>query len=176
MFEDAYNTYVCDGLPAGAIGNPGLDAILAVVDAPKTNYFYFCSDLETRECFFAETLEEQRRTADDVLMNGCPAQLFHRNRTRHRLHRHFHFPLHPVLFENRFSARLQNQIQHAVLIVRPLVEVFSAPRALRYGSVRIQHGDGKGIQIGAGGRSVRKEQAETVPQAPFRFFPEHFIS
>lgn len=58
MFEDAYNTYVCDGLPAGAIGNPGLDAILAVVDAPKTNYFYFCSDLETKECFFAETLEE----------------------------------------------------------------------------------------------------------------------
>lgn len=58
MFEDAYNTYVRKGLPAGAVGNPGLDAILAVVDAPKTNYYYFCSNLETKECFYAETLEE----------------------------------------------------------------------------------------------------------------------
>lgn len=58
MFEDAYNTYVRKGLPAGAVGNPGLDAILAVVDAPNTNYYYFCSNLETKECFYAETLEE----------------------------------------------------------------------------------------------------------------------
>lgn len=58
MFRDAYDTYVKNGLPSGAIGNPGLDAILAVVDAPKTNYFYFCSNLSTKECFFAETLAE----------------------------------------------------------------------------------------------------------------------
>lgn len=58
MFKDAYDTYIKKGLPAGAVGNPGLDAILAVVDAPKTNYFYFCSNLATKECFYAETLAE----------------------------------------------------------------------------------------------------------------------
>ena len=58
MFQDAYDTYVKDGLPSGAVGNPGLDAILAVVDAPETDYLYFCSNLETKECFFAETLSE----------------------------------------------------------------------------------------------------------------------
>ena len=58
MFKDAYDTYVRKGLPAGAVGNPGLDAILAVVDAPETQYFYFCSNLQTKECFFAETLAE----------------------------------------------------------------------------------------------------------------------
>ncbi len=58
MFRDSYDTYAKNGLPSGAIGNPGLDAILAVVDAPKTNYYYFCSNLSTKECFFAETLSE----------------------------------------------------------------------------------------------------------------------
>lgn len=58
MFRDAYDTYAKNGLPSGAIGNPGLDAILAVVDAPKTNYYYFCSNLSTKECYFAETLSE----------------------------------------------------------------------------------------------------------------------
>lgn len=58
MFRDAYDTYAKNGLPSGAIGNPGLDAIMAVVDAPKTNYYYFCSNLSTKECFFAETLSE----------------------------------------------------------------------------------------------------------------------
>lgn len=58
MFKDSYDTYVKKGLPAGAIGNPGLAAILAVVDAPETDYYYFCSNLQTRECFFAHTLAE----------------------------------------------------------------------------------------------------------------------
>ncbi|MBQ7755932.1 MAG: endolytic transglycosylase MltG [Oscillospiraceae bacterium] len=58
MFKDSYDTYVKKGLPSGAIGNPGLAAILAVVDAPETDYYYFCSNLQTRECFFAHTLAE----------------------------------------------------------------------------------------------------------------------
>ena len=54
----AYDTYECDGVPAGAICNPGMDAIGAVLDAEDTNYYYFCANEETGETFYATTLEE----------------------------------------------------------------------------------------------------------------------
>lgn len=57
-YKDLYDTYVCDGLPAGPICNPGLDAILAVLEPADTNYYYFCNNLQTGESFFAETLGE----------------------------------------------------------------------------------------------------------------------
>lgn len=41
-FESAYETYDSEGLPPGAIGCPGLDAITAAVNPNTTNYFYFC--------------------------------------------------------------------------------------------------------------------------------------
>lgn len=44
--DHPYNTYTRKGLPAGPIGNPGLDAILAAVTPIKTNYLYFLSDLD----------------------------------------------------------------------------------------------------------------------------------
>lgn len=55
---NAYNTYVSQGLPPGAIGNPGLDAITAVLYPAETDYMFFCSNLETGEFFYAETLSE----------------------------------------------------------------------------------------------------------------------
>ena len=55
---DAYDTYKGSGLPPGPICSPGLDAIEAVLYPRETNYYYFCSDLETGEFFYAETLEE----------------------------------------------------------------------------------------------------------------------
>lgn len=39
--ESPYNTYHWRGLPPTAICNPGLVAIEAVLNAPKTNYYYF---------------------------------------------------------------------------------------------------------------------------------------
>ncbi|WP_243113081.1 endolytic transglycosylase MltG [Ruminococcus sp. Marseille-P6503] len=57
-FSDSYDTYECQGLPAGPVCNPGLDAINAVLNPEDTNYYYFCNNLETGESFFAETLEE----------------------------------------------------------------------------------------------------------------------
>lgn len=57
MYE-AYDTYTCYGLPVGAICNPSAAAIDAVLYPDDTNYFYFCSNLETRETFFAETYEQ----------------------------------------------------------------------------------------------------------------------
>ena len=42
----SYDTYEIEGLPAGAICNPGLDAIRAAVlpntDGDAANYLYFC--------------------------------------------------------------------------------------------------------------------------------------
>lgn len=55
---DAYNTYVCLSLPAGPICNPGLDAIKAVLDPTKSEYYYFCTDSITSEFYYATTYEE----------------------------------------------------------------------------------------------------------------------
>jgi len=57
-----YNTYVREGLPVGAICNPGLDAIHAAlnpsVEPEIINCFYFASIVETGETQFFETFAE----------------------------------------------------------------------------------------------------------------------
>ncbi len=62
---DAYNTYEGTGLPPGPICNPGLDAIQATLYPAETEYFYFCtnldSSLETRKYYYAKTLEEHEK-------------------------------------------------------------------------------------------------------------------
>ncbi|MGN0593863.1 MAG: endolytic transglycosylase MltG [Hominimerdicola sp.] len=57
-YTESYDTYACTGLPAGPICNPGLDAINAVLNPEKTDYYYFCNNLETGESYYAKTLEE----------------------------------------------------------------------------------------------------------------------
>ncbi len=57
-YTNNYDTYICQGLPAGPVCDPGLDAIKAVLYAEDTDYYYFCHDLNTGEMFVAETLEE----------------------------------------------------------------------------------------------------------------------
>lgn len=57
----AYDTYESEGLPPGPICNPGLDAIMATLYPAETNYYYFCSDLKTGECYYAETLEQHNK-------------------------------------------------------------------------------------------------------------------
>lgn len=54
----AYDSYECDGIPVGPICNPGIAAIEAVLYAPETEYYYFCSHPETTETYFASTIEE----------------------------------------------------------------------------------------------------------------------
>lgn len=56
-FKELYNTYKCTGLPAGAICNPGLEAIKAALYPEKTNYFFFVTD-EEKNYYYAETYEE----------------------------------------------------------------------------------------------------------------------
>ena len=60
MFN-AYNTYVTVGIPVGPICNPGMDAIKAVLDAPSTNYYYFCANEDTLEMYYASTVAEHER-------------------------------------------------------------------------------------------------------------------
>lgn len=56
IFE-AYDTYQCNGIPPGAIGNPGTDAIEAVLYPADTDYYFFYANIDTGETFFAETDE-----------------------------------------------------------------------------------------------------------------------
>ena len=55
-FVNAYDTYKTPGLPPVAICNPGIDAIDAVLAHQKSDYYYFCANIYTKETFFV-TLE-----------------------------------------------------------------------------------------------------------------------
>lgn len=55
--DSLYNTYKNPGLPPKPIANPGLDAIIAVVNAPSTDNIYYISD-KTGKLHFAKTIEE----------------------------------------------------------------------------------------------------------------------
>ena len=63
---DAYDTYISKGLPPGAISNPGLDAIDAVLDKMQTEDFYFVANINTRITYFAPTLEQQHANEEMV--------------------------------------------------------------------------------------------------------------
>ena len=56
---DAYNTYVCNGLPVGPICNPGLDAIEAALYPAQheQTYYYFVTD-NAGTYYYAETLDQ----------------------------------------------------------------------------------------------------------------------
>lgn len=54
--NSSYNSYRNVGLPPTPIANPGFDALLAVVNAPKTDYLYYISD-KSGYLHFAKTLE-----------------------------------------------------------------------------------------------------------------------
>lgn len=53
---DAYNTYKCSGLPVGAVCNPGLDAINAVLNPETSNYYFFVTDDEGTY-YYAQTAQ-----------------------------------------------------------------------------------------------------------------------
>lgn len=57
-YNALYDTYSCYSLPVGAICNPGIDAISAVLNAPETGYYYFIHD-RNNEFHVAKTLSEQ---------------------------------------------------------------------------------------------------------------------
>jgi UPF0755 protein len=63
---DAYNTYVCEGIPVGPICNPGVAAIEAALNPADTDYLFFVTDANG-VFYYASTLEEHNaniRTAN----------------------------------------------------------------------------------------------------------------
>ncbi|MBD5142482.1 MAG: endolytic transglycosylase MltG [Ruminococcus sp.] len=70
---DAYDTYVCVGLPAGAIGNPGISAIHAVLYPNETDYFYFYANIDTGVTYFARNLEEHNANIEMVKQQQAEA-------------------------------------------------------------------------------------------------------
>ena len=73
---DAYDTYICNGLPAGAVCNPGIAAIEAVLYPAESDYYYFYANVDTGETFFARTLEEHNANIEMVerIRQGLPAE------------------------------------------------------------------------------------------------------
>ncbi len=59
-----YNTYKIKGLPVGAIANPGIESIKAVLHPAKTNYYYFVADGSGGHKF-SETLEEHEKNRQE---------------------------------------------------------------------------------------------------------------
>lgn len=54
----AYDTYKVAGLTPGAICNPGIEAIESVLHPATSQYYYFCANINTKETYYATTLEE----------------------------------------------------------------------------------------------------------------------
>ncbi len=58
----AYDTYEKDGLPVGAINNPGLDAIKAVLlpseDKSAIDCYFFATDYDTGKTYFSKTYDQ----------------------------------------------------------------------------------------------------------------------
>ena len=63
--EDAYDTYKCEGLPAGAVCNPGLDAINAALYPAETTYYYFLAARDGT-FYWAETQEQHEQNVIDA--------------------------------------------------------------------------------------------------------------
>lgn len=67
---DYYNTYVSPGLPPGPINNPGTEAIMAVLKPEDTPYYYFCTDLRTKQFYYAETLDQHNANVRKAGLRG----------------------------------------------------------------------------------------------------------
>ena len=59
--KNPYNTYEVNGIPAGPISNPGIDAIQSVLNPADTDYLYFASDKDMN-VYFSKTLREHEST------------------------------------------------------------------------------------------------------------------
>ncbi len=63
--NEAYDTYKRKGLPVGAINNPGMDAVMAVLvpseDETIKECFYFATDYSDGKTYYSKTLAEHER-------------------------------------------------------------------------------------------------------------------
>lgn len=61
--KELYNTYNCEGLPAGPITNSGIDAVKAALYPAETEYYYFITDSDGAY-HYAETWAEHVANCD----------------------------------------------------------------------------------------------------------------
>ncbi len=64
--DSPYNTYLYPGLPPTPIGNPGLDAIQAVLEPAESDYYYYITDNEG-EFHYAKTYNEHLQNIEHYL-------------------------------------------------------------------------------------------------------------
>ncbi len=60
-----YDSYECEGIPAGPINNPGTQAINAALYPAQTDYYYFASDKDGNY-YYGKTYEEHLRYCEDA--------------------------------------------------------------------------------------------------------------
>ena len=63
----AYDTYTCEGLPAGPICSPGLEAINAALYPAETAYYYFLSSSDG-VFYYASTVEKHEQNIIDAAL------------------------------------------------------------------------------------------------------------
>lgn len=68
-FAEKYNTYKCEGLPVGAITNPGLASIEAALYPAETDYYYFVTD-SNWNYYYAETYAQHKKNCNAVGLVG----------------------------------------------------------------------------------------------------------
>ena len=64
-FESSYDTYTKEGLPAGEICNPGMNAIIAALNPKDTNYYFFCHDKDGN-AYYASTIYEHNENLANI--------------------------------------------------------------------------------------------------------------
>ena len=69
VFAERYNTYKCDGLPAGPITNPGLASIEAALYPAETDYYYFVTDSDWNY-YYASTYAQHKANCNKVGLRG----------------------------------------------------------------------------------------------------------
>ena len=68
--DSPYNTYMINGLPPGPIGNPGAEAIEAVLQPAATGYYYFVAKKDGTH-HFSLNLDEHNRAVQMYLKGGA---------------------------------------------------------------------------------------------------------
>lgn len=64
-YVSKYDTYTKEGLPAGAICNPSIDAIKAALCPNNTSYYYFCHDKDGN-AYYASTMYEHELNLEKI--------------------------------------------------------------------------------------------------------------
>jgi len=69
VYDEAYNTYRCVGLPVGPICNPGISAIEAALNPAAHEYFYFQHD-KNGEIYLNKTKNEHNDRTVQLIRDG----------------------------------------------------------------------------------------------------------